>query len=280
MNRQESERQRTSAQHNERKTLIFDLDGTLYRGKEPIESGIRAVDFCQANGIPYLFMTNNSMRTPQENADHMNAMGYHDIRAEDFVNSAMAAAKYARDLHAGNKAWMIGKEGMRQALVEEGFEISDDHPDFVFIGLDPDAGYKDYSKALGLLLEGAKLIGTNMDRILAKPGGFDVGNGSVVTLFEYATNQKSPQIAKPYAPILETALAYAGISKKDAVLIGDNLETDIALGYNNQVQTLFVQSGVHHASDIERLQIFPDQTVVSLDDADLLALSAKEKSRA
>lgn len=74
------------------KTFLFDLDGTMYRGSEPIEAGIRAVDFCQKNRIPYLFLTNNSMRTPQQNADHMNAMGYSNIRADDFVNSAMASA--------------------------------------------------------------------------------------------------------------------------------------------------------------------------------------------
>ena len=200
-------------QHAARKTLIFDLDGTLYRGPQPIEAGIRAIRTCQKNGIPYLFLTNNSMRTPEENARHMNDMGYTNIKAEDFVNSAMAAARYAKDLNMGNKAWMIGQAGMRQALLDEGFEITDENPDFVFIGLDKTATYADYSKALGLLLNGAKLIGTNMDRILAKPGGFEVGNGSVVTLFEYASNQKSPDIAKPHAPILNTALEKAGITK-------------------------------------------------------------------
>lgn len=261
-----------------RKTMMFDLDGTMYRGTQPIEAGIRVIEFCRAHEIPYLFLTNNSMRTPQENADHMNRMGYTDIRAEDFVNSAMAAARYVKHLNQGNRAWMIGQDGMKQALLDEGFEITDDHPDFVFIGLDKTADYAKYSKALALLLDGAKLVGTNMDRILAKPGGFEVGNGSVVAMFEYATGQKSPQIAKPYAPILETALAYAGISKEDAVLIGDNLETDIALGYNNGVRTLFVESGVHHREDIERLAVIPDETVASLDEADFLRLSAIDQT--
>lgn len=261
-----------------KKTMIFDLDGTLYRGTAPIEAGIRAIEFCQAHDIPYLFLTNNSMRTPQENAEHMLKMGYPNIRAEDFVNSAMAAvawaSKYCAKTGTPRTAWMIGQAGMKEALELEGFAITEDHPAFVFIGLDKSADYAKYSRALGFLLNGAKLIGTNMDRILAKPGGFEVGNGSVVTLFEYATGQKSPDIAKPSAPILETALNKLHISKEEAVIIGDNLETDIALGYNNQVQTLFVQSGVHKESDIERLGIIPDETVASLDEADFLRLSA------
>lgn len=259
-----------------RKTMIFDLDGTLYRGPAPIEAGIRAIQFCQEHEIPYLFLTNNSMRTPQENADHMETMGYSNLKPEDFVNSAMAAAAYASGLNQGKKAWYIGQEGMRQALLDAGFELTEEHPDFVFIGLDKQADYALYSRALAMLLGGAKLIGTNMDRILAKPQGFEVGNGSVVTLFEYASNQKSPEIGKPGRPILDTALAHAGLKSDEVVLIGDNLETDIALGYNNQVQTVFVQSGVHHEADIDRLQIFPDLVVSNLDEVDFLRLSEME----
>lgn len=167
---------------------------------------------------------------------------------------------------------MIGQDGMREALEKEGFVITDDHPDFVFVGLDKNGDYARYSKALRFLLEGARLVGTNLDRILAKPGGFEVGNGSIVKLFEYASGQTSPDIAKPAWPILETALAHAGIDKEQAVIVGDNLETDIALGYNNGVATVFVESGVHRRDDIERLQIHPDTTVASLDDFDFFGL--------
>lgn len=255
------------------RTMLFDLDGTMYRGPQPIEAGIRAVNFCYEHGIPYLFLTNNSMRTPQENAEHMQGMGYEHVEARHFMNSAIAAANYAAELNEGRRAWYIGQNGMKEALLQAGFTITDENPDFVFVGLNKEADYADYSRALAMLLNGAKLIGTNHDRILAKPGGFEVGNGSVVALFEYATDTKSPVIGKPAWPILDSALKKAGIDKTDAVIIGDNLETDVALGYNHQVQTVFVQSGVHHEDDIERLKIYPDETVVSLDDADFLRLA-------
>ena len=103
---------------------------------------------------------------------------------------------------------------MKEALLDEGFELVDHDPDFVFIGLNKEMDYAGYSRMLGHLLNGAKLIGTNTDRILAKENGFEVGNGSVVALFEYATGQKSPQIAKPYAPILDLCLEHFGLDKE------------------------------------------------------------------
>lgn len=248
------------------KTYILDLDGTMYRGPQPIEAGIRFIDALHEKGIPYLFMTNNSMRTPAENAKHMLDMGYRYIEPEQFYNSAMASAAYVRKHFDGNKAAYIGQKGMSEALEDEDFEIVDKDPDFLFVGLDKTMDYAGYSKALTHVLNGAKLVGTNKDRVLAKPGGFEVGNGSVVALFEYASGQASPEIAKPHAPILELCLEKHGLEKDDVILVGDNLETDIALGYNNGVKTIFVESGVHNRADIDRLCVFPDKVIESLDE--------------
>lgn len=246
------------------KTLVFDLDGTMYRGNQIIESAHQFLDICIQRKIPFYFLTNNSMRTRDENVVHMENMGYTGIRADMFYNSAMAASQFVRANYSGNKAYFIGKKGMEQALLDEGFVISEEDPDFVFVGLNKDATYMDYSKALTYLLNGAQLIGTNGDRILAKPGGFEVGNGSVVALFEYATQQKSPEIAKPHKPILDLFLKHFDLKREDILLIGDNLETDISLGCRCGVDTLFVQTGVHTKADIERLHIHPTHVVDTL----------------
>ena len=248
------------------KTLIFDLDGTMYRGSSIIESARIFLEHCQSKQIPFIFLTNNSMRTRQENADHMLRMGYQNISKDLFYNSAMASCQYVRRHYTGDKAYYIGQEGMREALLEEGFVITKNDPDFVFVGLDKTADYASYSKALEFLLNGAKLIGTNKDRILAKPEGFELGNGSIVKMFEYAIDAKSPDISKPYTPILDLCLEYFHLKKEDVILIGDNLETDILLGKNAGVKTVFVQTGVHTKDDIQRLHIEPDRVVEELTD--------------
>ena len=248
------------------KTLIFDLDGTMYRGTQIIESAHQFLDLCIKKGIPFLFLTNNSMRTPQENAKHMLDMGYKNIEPSMFYNSAMAACQYVKKHYTGNRAYYIGKQGMKEALDQEGFIFDDQNPDFVFIGLDKDATYQSYSKALSLILNGAQIIGTNNDRILVKPQGFEVGNGSVVDMFEYAANKKSPRIAKPNRPILDLCLEYFHLKEDEIILVGDNLETDIQLGYEQNIETIFVQTGVHSKKDIDRLKIYPTHVVHTLMD--------------
>lgn len=247
-----------------KKTYFIDLDGTMYRGSQIIEGAKEFIDTLTKRGERFVFLTNNAKRTKRQNVEHMEQMGFTGIREEHFFTSSMAAARYAAAHYEGRNVWYIGQDGLREALEDNGFTVTEQDVDLVFVGLDNTGTYEKYSKALDFLLKGAKLIGTNNDRLLAQPGGFAVGNGSIVAMFEYASGQVSPKIGKPHAPILEEALKYFQLNADEAVTLGDNLETDILLGVENHVDTIFVTSGVHQREDVEKLQIYPTRTIDDL----------------
>lgn len=246
------------------KTYLIDLDGTMYRGSQIIEGAKEFIDDLLAKNEPFYFLTNNAKRTLKQNVEHMEKLGFTGIKPDHFYTSAMGAAAYVAKTSPLREAWYIGEDGLKEALENEGFHINENKADFVFIGLDIKADYDKYCKALGMILNGAQLIGTNTDRLLAKPGGFNVGNGSIVHMFEYATGQKSPQLGKPYAPILESCLSHIHKDKDEVIILGDNLETDILLGTTNGVETLMVTSGVHKKSDVDKLKIYPDRIIDDL----------------
>ena len=83
-------------------------------------------------------------------------------------------------------------------------------------------------------------------------------------MLEYASGQRSPKIGKPCAPILLLALEQLQLTKEDVVIVGDNLETDIALGASQGVETVLVTTGVHQRADMERLQIYADHVIDDL----------------
>ncbi len=246
------------------KSYLIDLDGTMYRGNENIDGAREFIAYCQAKGQPFYFLTNNATRTRKENVEHMEKLGFKGIREDQFFTSSMAAARTMMKTSDRRNAYYIGQDGLKEALLDAGFTLCEENVDFVFVGLDAHATYETYSKALGYLMNGAKLVGTNNDRKLPHGKGYKIGNGSIVAMFEYASEQQSPKIGKPYAPILEEALDYFGIKKEEAVCIGDNLETDILLGINCNVDTIFVTTGVHTFEDIERFQIEPTMKIHSL----------------
>lgn len=260
--------------HNERvevyrmsKTYLIDLDGTMYQGTKRIDGAKEFVDYLLRNKHDFVFFTNNSSRTPKEAKEHMESLGFEGIKEQHFFTSALASAKYVKANYKGSKAYMVGQLGLQEALQIEGFQIvnnTEEQADFVFIGLDKQGNYEVYSKALRQLLGGAILVGTNNDRVLLQENGANVGNGSIVAMFEYASNQKSLQIGKPHRVMIDTYLQYSGKTVEECVIIGDNLETDIACGNQVGMETILVESGIHTEFDCERLNIYPSRSFKNL----------------
>ncbi len=75
------------------KGYLIDLDGTMYNGTEKIEEACEFVRTLKARGIPYLFVTNNSSRTPKQVADKLMSF---DIPAseEQVFTTSMATARH------------------------------------------------------------------------------------------------------------------------------------------------------------------------------------------
>lgn len=244
------------------KTYLIDLDGTMYRGNSNIDGTKEFIDDCLLKQIPFYFLTNNATRTLRQNVEHMEKLGFIGIKEEHFFTSSMAAAKHMSK-RGYTKAQYIGMDGLKEALLKNGFTFTED-PECVFVGLDRNGTYEKYSNALQYLLNGAILVGTNDDRLLAHGNSYHVGNGSIVRMFEYATGQTSLRIGKPSKVILEEMLEAFHLKKEDCIIVGDNLETDIALGVNEGVDTILVTTGVHQREDIERLNIKPTMIIDNL----------------
>ena len=246
------------------KTYIIDLDGTMYRGSTNINGAREFIDYLHSKNLPYMFLTNNATRTKKQAKEHMLNLGFKDIKEEDFFTSAMATAQYIAKNYTEKKCFMLGESGLEEALKDCNLELVQENASFVVVGLDRNATYKDYSKALHHILVGAKFIATNPDRLLANNGTFDIGNGAVIDMLEYASGVEAIKIGKPYQTILNILLEEKKLKKEDLIFIGDNLETDIKLGYDAKIETIMVCSGVHTEKDIDRLKVYPTKVVKNL----------------
>ena len=73
-------------------------------------------------------------------------------------------------------------------------------------------------------------------------------------------------IAKPESPIMTGALKRMAVKKADVIMVGDNYNTDILAGINNNIDTLLVYSGVSTPEQIKQVSTKPTHEVLSLDD--------------
>lgn len=249
------------------KTYLIDLDGTMYRGNQVIAKAVTFIQLLQKHHVSYVFVTNNATRTRKQNLAHMEHLGFSGIKEADFFTSATAAVSYMKKHSNEHYVYAVGEQGLFEAIGEGGYEIDKHKAKLVFVGLARDMDYQSYSEAARILRQNhALLIGTNQDRRIPEGDSFSIGNGAIVEMLRYASEAETILIGKPNPPMMEEVLAYVGKSKEECIVIGDNLETDIAFAKDNGLCSIMVCSGVHTKADAAHFRIKSDIVIESLDE--------------
>ena len=250
------------------KAYFIDLDGTIYQGKTKYPSGKRFVERLQSAKIPYLFVTNNSTKSPADVAQNLTINHNIPTTVDQVYTSAMATADYLTSyLPLNAKIYVIGETGLIESLKKAGFLIVDDaSANTVVVGLDREITYQKLAIATTAIQSGAQFIATNNDTNLPTENGMMPGAGSIIAAIQAATQMQPTIIAKPESPIMSGALQRLSVEKKDVLMVGDNYHTDILAGLNNNIDTLLVYSGVSTPDQIKNLPKKPTHEVNSLDD--------------
>lgn len=230
------------------KGYLIDLDGTMYRGSERIDAAADFVSRLDQHDIPYLFLTNNSSRTQEQISDKLQSM---DIPStpEHVFTSSIATAKFIKQKKNNARCFVIGEEGLHDALQREGHIVTDIDCDFVVIGIDHEINYDKLSKACIAVRGGAAFISTNSDVAIPTEKGLEPGNGALTSVVTVSTGKEPIFIGKPEEVIMEQALGTLGFSKDETLMVGDNYHTDILAGINAGMETLMVFTGVTPYAD-------------------------------
>lgn len=242
---------------------LIDLDGTMYRGNERIEGSSIFVNALNEQGIPYLFLTNNSTSTQEDVALKLTGMGI-DTTADHVFTSSMATAKYIKHKNTDARCMVIGEKGLYDAIEKEGLTIADTSCDYVVIGLDRQITYEKLAQACLAIREGAVFISTNGDIAIPTERGFLPGNGALTSVITVSTGVQPIFIGKPEHIIMDEALEVLGISKEDTIMVGDNYQTDILAGIHAKIDTLMVFTGITPYEDYPHLTVKPTYHVQNL----------------
>ncbi|RIX53606.1 TIGR01457 family HAD-type hydrolase [Paenibacillus nanensis] len=231
--------------------LLIDLDGTLYHGSNRIEGADRLIALLREAKMPYRYVTNNSTATPTEVADRLTAMGIPAL-PEEVCTSAQAAAGYIAERSPGASVYIIGENGLYDAMIEVGLKPTDAEADFVVQGLDRSLTYDRAAKAVQYIRGGAAFVMTNPDLLLPSGTGLLPGAGSIGAMLKAASGQDPVVIGKPSAILMDYSLEKLGMAAENTWVVGDNLATDIAAGIAAGCGTALVFTGLTNEQNYER----------------------------
>ncbi|MFZ4506579.1 MAG: HAD-IIA family hydrolase [Fimbriimonas sp.] len=228
---------------------IFDLDGTLYRGNDPIEGAAETLQELHRRGKVLRYLTNNSSQTIQFQADKLVRMGF-PVEAGSVMTSALGMARYLRSKGI-ERVFVVGEAGLVSTLIDGGIVVTEDSPEAVVVGICRTFTYDLMNQALQFLRGGLRLIATNKDTTFPLEGGRVVpGAGSIVAAIEACSGQQAHLVGKPSAFLVQELLAETGVAADRTLVVGDRYDTDIMSGMAAGCDTLMVLTGIDQTAPI------------------------------
>ncbi len=226
------------------KALILDMDGVLWKGDEAIGNLPEIFHTIEKRGWQVILATNNATRSASQFLKKLAGFG---VMLEEWqvINSPVVTALYLEKLFPnGGPIYILGEEGVHNALKEKGFYHAEEDVLAVVVGLDRQLSYDKLSRATLHIRSGKPFIGTNPDKTYPLPEGLVPGAGAVIAIVETASDKKATIMGKPMPEMYTACLERMHVKAEDTLVVGDRLETDIAAGQALGCHTALVLSGV------------------------------------
>lgn len=248
--------------------VIFDLDGVVYRGRQPVQGASALTMAIRRADVLVRFATNNSMATRATYVDRLSEMGI-EAELEEIVTSTSATIDHLRaHLPEVRTLLAVGAKGMLDELRGAGFEATaaadaagigyDGGPlpvafDAVIAGLDPAFDYQRLAVATSALRAGARFIATNADLLYPTHAGFVPGAGSMIAALRAASGVEPLVIGKPQPGIFRAILERAGVAPAEALAIGDNPDSDVVAAHRAGIGSILVLTGIADEATVATL---------------------------
>lgn len=231
----------------EKKLFIFDLDGCIYFGHELAAGAAGLLHLLRSDGKRVRFMTNNSRELPVEIAGKLARMGL-EVDPGEILCATQSVGDYLLAMHGKLVVKAAGSPSLEQALAGAGHTVlpfaSPDRADCLVIGRDTGFTYDKLMVAVQEEQRGAFILSANPDLFHPGAGGARVPEtGALVASIEAITGRKAATVGKPAPFMFGQALGQCGVLPDDSVMVGDNLQTDIAGGNAAGLYTVWIRHG-------------------------------------
>lgn len=238
------------------KAFLLDLDGTLYLGNKLFSGTLSFLSTLQERKIPFYLFTNNSSKSKGEYLEKLCKLGI-IIEPEQLFTSGEIAADLIAARWPNLTFFVLGTRALKKELHARGIQTGS-QAQGVLLGFDTELTYKKLRVAANLLAGGAVYVATHPDVNCPDENGFLPDAGSLAALLEVSAGKRPMLTAgKPTLAAHEYILRKTGLPAEQLCMVGDRLQTDIALGQNG-IRTALVLSGVTTEADLQASGVQPD----------------------
>jgi len=230
---------------------LFDLDGVLYLGPQPVPGAVAALQELDRSKVPVLYVTNNAAREAHVVIDQLRSLGYAADEHNVLTSAQVAAAALAEELPAGAKVLCAGSPNLAALLERAGFEVvysATDAPDAAIQGYHPKLDWRMLDEVALAIQGGAAWYATNDDASRPTERGLVPGVGGAISVIQLVVGGEPTIFGKPHRPMLREAIRRSAASRP--IFVGDRLDTDISGANGAGIDSLLVFTGAHGKFDL------------------------------
>ena len=253
--------------------FMIDMDGTVYKGGEPIPGAREFISFLRERGIPFTFLTNNSAHGRSFYLRKLVDLGF-DVGMENILTSTIATIRYLLTERPGKTVYPVAVPDVVEEMREAGVPLVERDPDIVVLTFDTTITYEKINNAFHFLNDGAELIATHPDDVCPTEDSYDIDIGPFIRMFEQMCGKTATVIGKPNRLMLDMAAGHLGVPPEDTVMVGDRLYTDIEMAVRAGTQSILVLSGETDMAMVESWDKRPTAIVDSVADIPAMVLRA------
>ena len=245
------------------KAVFLDLDGTIYLGDSLIDGALDFLGRLEERGIKRYFLSNNSSKSVEQYVEKLRDLGI-DADKDEVLLSTHDLISWLSKKEV-TSTFLVGTEGMRSMLEEQGIETSSEHPEFVVLGYDTEISYEKLATASIHLHEGVQLVASHPDMVCPSPRGGLPDTGAYMSLFKATTGVGPVHVCgKPNKGMILHKVEDLGLKPSECCMVGDRLYTDIEMADRAGVYGILVLSGEASVDDVEEGELRPSLVVDSV----------------
>jgi NagD protein len=245
------------------RSWLMDMDGVLVHEEQAIPGADAFLARLVERELPFLVLTNNSIYTARDLAARLHASGL-NVPEANIWTSALATAHFLADQRPSGSAYVIGEAGLTTALHEAGYTLTDRDPDYVVLGETRTYSFERITRAIRLVVGGARFIATNPDPTGPSIDGPLPATGSVAALISRATGVDPYYVGKPNPLMMRSALNALDAHSESTAMVGDRMDTDVIAGLEAGLHTVLVLTGVTGREETERFPYRPSRIAASI----------------
>ena len=247
--------------------VLLDIDGVLHVSMQPIAGAADTLRWLDQNGYLTCFVTNTTTVARATLAQRLQQIGL-PIEEERLLTAPVAAANYIRQHFPGKRCWVLTKGDTAADFT--GIELVE--PSAKNIGVVVIGGaeelltYEAMNTAFRLIMDGAALLAMHTNMYWRTASGLQLDSGPYVRALELATGKQAVVLGKPDKAFFEQALLTINVQQRDAIMVGDDIENDVAGAQRAGLRGILVYTGKHKADSPLLQRIHPDATLASIAD--------------